>query len=380
MANCPTCMAPLKEGAKVCSVCGSKIKVKNIDCPNCGNTMPEGTPKCGVCGTDMTKLKEAEEIKKEPEVKQEEAADTTVQEEKKTSSGQMDSTGEADLSILDDMLPDDDKNKKPDYPTMDAVEMPGQEKPKPKKQREEIPIPLPSVVGAEPKAGGQNAPAYNGAPVQQASQNLNQAPNANSRQLNAGQFNSSVGVTAGKSGIKAFMPILIILVVLVVALGCIFIFKGMDSYEKPLKNAVKVFQNGDGEALKDMFITKYQKEIKDKEQKQLDATAKLMNTVFEAYYGDGFKVTYKINDKEKLSDDDYEALTEMLGADADSKISDAYKLKVTFTLKGDNAEDSNDSELIVIKYDGKWGIAADPNQNNMSSLLGSKANTESNGE
>lgn len=161
-------MAPLKPGAKVCSVCGNKIKVKNITCPQCGNLEPEGTEKCGICGCTLPPSMEEEIAKAEAEKMQENVP--AEEEENKPSSGDMESTGEADISIIEAMVAEDEKPH--DYPTMDAVEMPGQKKKKDSQEKashkDDIPLPMPTVIGKETSSsansggGGNNNNTYQG--------------------------------------------------------------------------------------------------------------------------------------------------------------------------------------------------------------------------
>lgn len=47
--NCPKCNNPLREGAKFCTSCGTKIQTASL-CPKCGATLKEGAKFCTSCG------------------------------------------------------------------------------------------------------------------------------------------------------------------------------------------------------------------------------------------------------------------------------------------------------------------------------------------
>lgn len=52
MANCTNCGAPLRDGAKFCGICGTKIEVQRF-CTECGEKLEPGENFCTQCGTPV---------------------------------------------------------------------------------------------------------------------------------------------------------------------------------------------------------------------------------------------------------------------------------------------------------------------------------------
>ena len=82
-----------------------------------------------------------------------------------------------------------------------------------------------------------------------------------------------------------------------------------------------------------------------------------MMDYFEDEYGKNIRVTYKVVDKKKLSDKKIEGIAEALADKYDldeDKFTDGYELEVEMTIKGSEDDDTDETEITVIKYKGKW--------------------------
>lgn len=151
--DCPVCGLPVKEGERFCNACGSKLPhiVKQSFCPICGNTLLEGAKACSLCGTPVAGNEETT------------AAEVIAQQKEAMKNPSMD---ELYVPVItDEML--GIKNEpvvKNDFPTMDAVTMPGQKpRPQPQQQQQKVshrndPLPMPSTVSATGASVNNNIP------------------------------------------------------------------------------------------------------------------------------------------------------------------------------------------------------------------------------
>ena len=84
----------------------------------------------------------------------------------------------------------------------------------------------------------------------------------------------------------------------------------------------------------------------------------------EEEYGENIKISYKVNEKEELDEDDIESYTSKLenytdDKETEIKLTEGYKIKTTFKVKGSEVDSGNDEEkatYIVGKVNGKWVI------------------------
>lgn len=77
----------------------------------------------------------------------------------------------------------------------------------------------------------------------------------------------------------------------------------------------------------------------------------------EKEYGHNIRVTYKVEKKKELSEKRVEGITEALAEEYDldeGKFGTAYELDLEMTIEGSEDGETDDSEITVIKYDGKW--------------------------
>lgn len=213
---------------------------------------------------------------------------------------------------------------------------------------------------------------------------------------------------AGKSG--SFLPAKMIgAAVAVVVIILLFSSLGGGSYKKPIKSAVKCLnkQETDLDTYADLVLPKFgmdaykdiMKVIKDTEYGE-DALDNLSDNLEDEFddledtYGKRYKVSYKIDDKDKLDKDDLEdiedsykdfrdyldrydedSLDSMVDMDIISKsqakklnkaikklnkdlkkvkVSKGYKLEIELKIKGKEDDDDTDIEVNVVKINGKW--------------------------
>ena len=77
-------------------------------------------------------------------------------------------------------------------------------------------------------------------------------------------------------------------------------------------------------------------------------------------YGDDFKASYKITDKSKTADDEYEEFIETVCEECDMDPDDfgkCYTIEAELTISGSEDEDTDAGEIHVFEYDGKWYVA-----------------------
>lgn len=114
MDNCPNCGLPVKEGARFCASCGTRMPqqlINNIVCSVCGNSVSAGAKFCNVCGTAVP---ESEQQAVKPEIED--------------SNPEMESIEVPELHFDDaPVKPNSIPPTTPDMPTMDSIYLPGQE-------------------------------------------------------------------------------------------------------------------------------------------------------------------------------------------------------------------------------------------------------------
>jgi len=146
----------------------------------------------------------------------------------------------------------------------------------------------------------------------------------------------------------------IIAIVLIVALAG-------GGYKRPIDNMVKGIQRGSWKT----FSKAFPEDMVEAMEKAwrlggIDGDEFIEQAVEETEdtYGKNFKITYKILDKDELSEDDLDDLKdslEIFGVDGD-KIKKAYELEIEMTYKGKKDKDTEEETLIVGKIGGKWYI------------------------
>ncbi len=140
------------------------------------------------------------------------------------------------------------------------------------------------------------------------------------------------------------------------------------AYEAPVKNYFAAIQNENPEkmykAVYDPFYIEYaleQQDLDDDETDELVDGCKDM--VKEAYdrlednYGKNIKITYKVEDIRKFTRNDVAYLGEYLEDKYDydaEKVKDVVVLTVNSRVIGDEDNEAETSEVVVLKVSGKW--------------------------
>ena len=131
----------------------------------------------------------------------------------------------------------------------------------------------------------------------------------------------------------------------------------VEAYEQPVKNVVE----GLVEANSEKFLKAFPDYISD-QMKTMFTEEYLKATVSKAEeeYGANIKMTYKVLDKNDISEEDLremeEEVKESFGKEI--RITKGYKLGVEITTKGDKAEDKEEDVFKVYEIDGKWYMLA----------------------
>lgn len=76
------------------------------------------------------------------------------------------------------------------------------------------------------------------------------------------------------------------------------------------------------------------------------------------YYGDDYKVSYEVVDKEKLDEDTLELFADALEDEYDIEFSvtEGYEVELEMTIEGSEDEDSDEATFYVLKIDGDWYV------------------------
>lgn len=177
-------------------------------------------------------------------------------------------------------------------------------------------------------------------------------------------LNSNPNFNVNKKGKKTGLIIGIVsaaVVTFIAIFAVIMAFLVFDTpdYVKPIKNLTKALEEGNS----DKLISCYPEYLQDSIEQVLggnldDAMDKAMDR-FKESYGDGIKVTYKIEDKEKIFKSDLDDMESQIkdSYDEDVTIKEGYKLDVELTIEGDDDNDTDDAEIKVIKIGSRWYLA-----------------------
>ena len=152
---------------------------------------------------------------------------------------------------------------------------------------------------------------------------------------------------------KKILSILCVLLITITLTGCGTISTSgaeESSVEQLLDLYVKSFEENKLETLYKVFPEFYIKEI--------NMTQEKMTTIYERNkdeFGDDFKVTYKINSKEKISTDKLNQLNDNFKK-YNVKVTECYEVNTTITFSGSKFTDPDTYPLGYCKIDGKWYI------------------------
>lgn len=133
---------------------------------------------------------------------------------------------------------------------------------------------------------------------------------------------------------------------------------------KPIDTLIDVTFKGKVAKIKDLapaeywdwYEDEYDADIDDVIDEAEDSFDDMME-YYEEQYGDNIRVTYKVDSKKELSKRKLEGIAEALADKYDlneDKVTAGYELDVEMVVKGSEDEDDTDSEITVIKYNGKW--------------------------
>ncbi len=173
----------------------------------------------------------------------------------------------------------------------------------------------------------------------------------------------NVGKTKDKNTIIGLCAIAVVLVLLIILFANLF---GGHAYEKPIENLLKAIEKTDGKAYAEAFpdyinesaedMLDFYDEYDDVEEYYEEELLKDMLDELEDEYGDKIKLSYKIKDKDKLSDKKLKNLEDDIEDyyDEEVDVTNGYELKIELKVKGKDDDDKETARLNVYKIDGKW--------------------------
>ena len=137
-----------------------------------------------------------------------------------------------------------------------------------------------------------------------------------------------------------------------------------ESYEEFMDNMCK-FYAGDADMYKTCFPIAYWNYILEQEETNEKAVIEELETQFadstasmEEQFGKNLEYKVETVSKEKLSNEEIEKMGAALNSYCDiieaDLLTDGYKSVVKATVKGDKAQESNDTECYIVEYDGYW--------------------------
>lgn len=148
--------------------------------------------------------------------------------------------------------------------------------------------------------------------------------------------------------------------ILLFVLGTIVKSVTTPGYTKPIDYMVDGMESGKMNTLLKAFPDFMTKEMKKSLEYFTDDIDEYMQEYIvaslESQYGKGFKVSYRIEDKEKLSSKAIRSLEDDIeySYDKEVDIKEAYELEVEMIIKGKNDDDSDIAYLTVVKIGSKW--------------------------
>lgn len=163
---------------------------------------------------------------------------------------------------------------------------------------------------------------------------------------------------------KYFVPGAIALVAIILVIVLISSLAG-SGYKRAAKNYINGTLKGKYSAYEKMYpkeVWDYMEENVSEDildEDYFEDNYEDMIDYLEEEYGKDIKISYKITDKDKLDEDDLKDLRDSLKDTYDMAKKDvtaAYELELEVTVKGDDDEDTNDMDIVVYKYDGKWYV------------------------
>ena len=153
----------------------------------------------------------------------------------------------------------------------------------------------------------------------------------------------------------ALLAVIILLAILVGSSG---------DYTKPLDNYIDLM-NGDIDVIADMAPEAYWEYCEDELDKDLDDMIEEYEELYEDFilesleeeYGEDISFSYEIVDEKELSTKKLDAIKDGLKENYDiakKSVTDGMELEVELTIEGDDDEDSDETDMYVVKIDGDW--------------------------
>jgi len=152
--------------------------------------------------------------------------------------------------------------------------------------------------------------------------------------------------------------------VLVIAIVLISAFSG-GGYTKPVDNFFDGFISGDADKMMKAFPEEVVEELEDSDYFDLDDIEDMLDELvdeLEDEYGKRVKFSYKVEEKDSLSEKKLDALKDELKDSygiSKKDVKDAMTLELEMTIKGSEDKDSEDMEMTVVKIGGKWYLSPD---------------------
>ena len=171
--------------------------------------------------------------------------------------------------------------------------------------------------------------------------------------------------TAKKDPKKLLIPAIAAVAVVAVAVVLILILgMGGKPYTKALDLMVDVIAKGKMEKIEQMAPAEYWEYMEDWRDIDLDDNIDEISDAWEDMmeeweddYGDKIKVSYEIQKEEKLSDRKLKKLANALEENYDidtEDVMEAYEIKVKLTIKGSDDDDTEKTEMVMVKIGKSW--------------------------
>jgi len=159
---------------------------------------------------------------------------------------------------------------------------------------------------------------------------------------------------------------LVAVLAVIIILGAL-VFGGNKAYEKPIDNMIAVVYKGKFSKIKNMAPKAYWEYMEEEEDFDLDEHIEELEDNADEYeaflesledqYGDKFKIKYKITHVNTVSERKLDTIKDGLKDNYDiskKSVKEAMQLEVKFILKGEDEEEENYSDIVVIKIGNGW--------------------------
>lgn len=143
---------------------------------------------------------------------------------------------------------------------------------------------------------------------------------------------------------------------------------GGGSWKTPINNVMDVLNDGDGKAYEEL-MPPYYKDMADAldgiidiSDEDFDEEAEKQRDRLTKKYGDDAEISYEVVKKTEVDSDDIDSYNEV--SDVASilsskkakkyKLTKVYKVKIKYTIEGEDADKTDKTTVIVGKMDGTW--------------------------